>query len=136
VAPATPGYDAFDSALLKPGGKGATTRALKCEFGDGQFSASVTLINEDRGSMGDAIRMLRGSISTNPVQVGITGSIQDANRTLPIDRTVTAQLAVNAWTALPIASGLRGPGRITLDATNESPHYTGVVVGVIRTATS
>jgi hypothetical protein len=99
-------------------------------------SASVTVINEDRGSMGDAIRMLRGSISTNPVVVSFIGSIQDANGPHPINRTVTAQLAVNAWTRLPIASGLRGPGRITLDATNESPHYTGVVVGVIRTATS
>lgn len=130
-----PSYDASDDVLLEPGN--SQPARLRCQFGQGQFSASITVINEDRGSMGDAIRMFRGTPSTNPVRVVYRGDIADAvgSRQIP-PAVISAQLPVGAWRSTPLARDISGPGRLAVEVTNQSPHYTAIVLGVMRTTTS
>jgi hypothetical protein len=136
--PDQPAFDTSDAAVLGQGDSAepTTSPSKKLTFhlnDDGLYVAGVTVVNND-GGLGAAVdRYLRTLDGGNPVSVEFLVEVQTANGTDSYRLSISDdKLPVNGWKSVPLTGLIKGPGVVTVAATNRLPYLTAVIAGARR----
>jgi len=136
--PDQPAFDTSDAAVLGQGDSAEPTTSPSRELtyhlnDDGLYVAGVTVVNDDGGLDTAVNRYLRTLDGGNPVSVEFLVEVKTANGTDSYRISISDdKLPVYGWKSVPLTGLIKGPGVVTVVATNRVPYLATVIAGARR----